>query len=288
MGRAAAKTGIMPTALVAVEQSFPQSQRIIEDALAIQMLPPGPRIFVRILMVHWIRDWLIELAEKSDPGMWCGLLCRKRYIDEKVTTCRDEIDALVGLGAGFDTRSFRIPSLSGLPIWEIDQRENIGLKKKRLRKALGEIPANFKLLAVDFDCDDLAEELASQGYSESMRTFFVWEAVTQYVTEKGVRATFNWLARAAPGSLLAFTYVRRNFLTGETLYGWESGYKRFVETGTWLFGMEPQDCPTFLIDYGWRLIEDVAYDELARKYLGPTGRSMSTTQVERMVYAEKL
>lgn len=288
MGRAAAKTGIMPTALVAIEQSFPKSQRVIDDALSVRMLPLGPRMFAHILRVRSIRDWLIGLAEKSDPGMWGGLLCRKRYVDDRVTASIDEIDAIVSLGAGFDTRSFRLPSLSGIPIWEIDQRENVEVKEKRLRRSLGEIPANFKLLAVDFDNDDLATALASQGYSMGMRTFFVWEAVTQYLTETGVRATFNWLSRATPGSRLAFTYVRKNFLTGEVLYGWESGYKRFVETGTWLFGMEPQDCPALLRDYGWKLIEDVDYEELARKYLGGTGRSMRATQVERMVFAQKI
>ena len=288
MGRAAAKTGIMPTALVAVEQSFPKSQRVIDDALALSMLSLGPRMIVRLLRLRSVRNWLISLAEKSDPGMWGGLLCRKRYIDDKVTVSRDVIDAVVALGAGFDTRSFRLPSLSGVPIWEIDQRENIEVKEKRLRKALGRIPTNVKLLAVDFDHDDLDAQLALQGYSLSMRTFFVWEAVTQYLTEKGVRATFDWLGKATPGSRLAFTYVRKNFLTGERLYGWESGYKRFVETGTWLFGMEPEDCSAFLENHGWRLLEDSPYEELARKYIVPTGRFLAATQIERMAYAEKI
>lgn len=42
----------------------------------------------------------------------------------------------------------------------------------------------------------------------------MWEAVTQYLTEQGVRATFDRLAKAARGSRLAFTYVRKGFLTG--------------------------------------------------------------------------
>ena len=156
----------------------------------------------------------------------------------------------MNLGAGFDTRLFRLPSLSGLPMWEIDQRENIKAKEKRLLKALGSIPANLKLVVVDFDRNDLGAILASQGYSAGARVFFVWEAVTQYLTEQGVRATFSRLAKAAPGSRLTFTYVRRSFLTGQTLFGWEAGYKRFVASKIWLFGLEPQDCPAFLQGYG--------------------------------------
>ena len=34
-----------------------------------------------------------------------------------------------------------------------------------------------------------------------------------------MRATFDWLAKAAPGSRLAFTYVRKSFLDGKTFYG---------------------------------------------------------------------
>jgi methyltransferase (TIGR00027 family) len=245
-------------------------------------------MFVQIMVLRPVRDWLIGLSEKRNPGIWGGLLCRKRYIDEMVASSRNEIDALANLGAGFDTRHFRIPNLSDLPIWEIDQRENVKAKETRLRKALGAIPANINLVAVDFDRDDLGAILASTGYSADARVFFVWEAVTQYLTEQGVRATFSWLAKAAAGSRLTFTYVRKDFLTGKALYGWEAGYKRFVATGIWKFGMEPEDCPAFLHGYGWRVAEDVGYDELASRFMDASGRKLTSTPVERMVYAEKI
>jgi len=288
MAKAAARTGIMPMALVAVEQYFPKAQRVIDDGLAARLLPLGAVIFVRFLRLRWVRDWIIGLSEKSNPGIWGGLLCRKRYIDEKLAGSRSEIEAVVNLGAGLDTRPYRLEALSGLPVWEVDQRENVEEKEKRLRKALGAIPANVKLVPVDFDHDDLGSILAAQGYSAAKPTFFVWEAVTQYLTEQGVRATFDWLAKAAPGSRLAFTYVRRDFVDGKTLYGWESGYKQFVASKVWLFGMEPEDCPSFLKGYGWRIIEHVGYDELADKYVAPTGRRLASTLVERMVYAERV
>lgn len=39
--------------------------------------------------------------------------------------------------------------------------------------------------------------------------------------------------------------------------------------------------------YGWKVIEDRGYDELAGKYLEPLGRRINSTPVERMVFAEK-
>jgi len=288
MAKAAASTGTMPMALVAVEQYFPKARRVIDDGLAVRLLPLVGMIFVRLLRPRWMRDWIIGLSEKSNPGIWGGLLCRKRYIDEKIADSRNEVEAVVNLGAGFDTRPYRLSALSGLPVWEVDQRENVEPKKKRLRRVLGMIPANVKPVVADFDRDDLGFILAAQGFSAAKRTFFVWEAVSQYLTEPGVRAVFDWLAKAAPGSRLAFTYVRKRFLDGKNLYGWESGYKRFVASKIWLFGMEPENCPSFLNGYGWRMIEDVSYAELAEKYIGPPARRLTSTPVERMVYAEKV
>jgi methyltransferase (TIGR00027 family) len=288
MSKAAARTGIMPMAVVAVEQYLPKAQRVIDDGLAARLLPLGAMIFVRFLRPRWMRDWIIGLTEKSDPGIWGGMLCRKRYIDEKLVASRNEIEAMVNLGAGFDTRPYRLPALSNLPVWEVDQRENVEAKEKRLRKALGTIPPNVKLVPADFDRDDLGSILAAHGYSEANRTFFVWEAVSQYLTERGVRATFDWLAKAASGSRLAFTYVRKDFLDGKSSYGWKSGHRRFVASKIWRFGMEPENCPNFLKRYRWRIIEDVGYDELADKYIVPTGRRLASTPVERMVCAEKV
>lgn len=287
MGRTAAKTAIMPTALVAVEQYLPREHRVIDDGLAGRLLPLGGRAFVSLLRMRCLRDWVIAQSEKSNPGIWGGLLCRKRYIDNTLVAARNEIEQVVNLGAGFDTRAYRLPSLSGVPVWEIDQVENARAKERRLRKVFGAIPSNVKLVPVDFDRDDLGSILVAQGFSADKATFFIWEAVTQYLTEQGVRTTFDWLAKAAPGSRLVFTYVRRNFLEGKALYGWESGYRRFVETNVWVFGMEPEDWPIFLKAYGWQIIQDVGYDELADKYIGPTGRQLRSTPVERIVCAER-
>ena len=58
--------------------------------------------------------------------------------------------------------------------------------------------------------------------------------------------------------------------------------------GIWLFGMDPESVAGFLDGYGWRVVEHLGYDELAERYVKPTGRELASTPVERMVYAEKL
>jgi methyltransferase (TIGR00027 family) len=287
--KAAAKTGVSPTALIAIEQYFPKKQRIIEDDLAYRILPFGARALVRLVRPNWVRSWLVLRTEKNYPGIWGGMMCRKRYIDEKLIDSSNQIEAVVNLGAGFDTRAYRLPPLSDISVWEVDQLENIKAKQTRLRKVFGTIPSHVKLVAIDLDRDDPGTILESHAYSTDKRTFFILEALTQYLTEKGIRTTFDFLAKAARGSLLVFTYLRKDFLDGRVMYGGEKFYKKYVvKDKIWLFGMDPDALPNFLKEYGWQKIEDVGYDEMAEKYIKPTGRILASTPIERMVYAEKL
>lgn len=289
MAKAAAKTGMGPTVLVAIEQNFPVKQRILEDDLAYRILPFGMRIFVRLMRGKAVRNWMVRASEKDIPGIWGGMLCRKRYIDEKLINSVSQINAVVNLGAGFDTRACRLSALSDMPVWEVDQLENIQPKQAQLRKLFGAIPSHVKLVPIDFDQEDISSVLASHGYSADKRTFFIWEAVTQYLTETGIKTTFDFLAKAAPGSQLAFTYVRKDFLNGRVMYGWEKAYKKYViKDKIWLFGMNPEALPNLLKQYGWQVVEDIGYEELADQYIKPTGRILESTPIERIVYAKKL
>ncbi len=115
MTQAAAKTSADPISIVAMEQSYPKEQRIVDDDLALQMLPLNLRIVTRVMEIGFIRDWIINYTEKITPGIWGGILCRKRYINDKVNDMSDHIDGVVNLGAGLDTRVYTLSSISKLP-----------------------------------------------------------------------------------------------------------------------------------------------------------------------------
>ena len=99
---------------------------------------------------------MVRQTERSLPGIWGGMMCRRRYIDEKLTEASEQIEAVVNLGAGFDTRAYRLPALANLPIWEVEQSENIKPKQSRLLKLFGEIPSHVRLVPIDFDGEELS------------------------------------------------------------------------------------------------------------------------------------
>lgn len=288
MERGAAATAPGPIVAVAIEQHVPKNQRIIEDKFASSMLPLPMRAFVELTRVAFVRNWIFRVGEKSGPGIWGGVLCRKRYIDEMLIGAIGQIDAVVNLGAGFDTRAFRLPGLASTPVWEIDQQQNIETKRARLHKLFEDIPTRIKLVPVNFEREMLRDVLALHGYQEAGRTFFILEAVTQYLTGAGIHAIFEFLAGARPGSRLTFTYIRKDFIEGREMYGEERLYQRYVAGGRlWLFGIDPEGVAKFLEPYGWRVIEHCGYDELVERYIKVTGRALAFTSIERIVHAEK-
>ena len=288
MSEAAAKTGSEPAILVAIEQFYPEKERILFDPLVYRFLPVSKRFLVSLLRPGFLRKWMVGAADKAAPGLWGGMLCRKCYIDEKLTDSAETIEQIVNLGAGLDTRLYRLPCIADIPAWELDQPENIEYKRHGIFKALGKPPKNVNLVPIDFDTENLRDKLLAAGYSPNKITFFICEAVAQYLTEAGLRATFSFLSTAKNGSLITFTYIRKKFLDGVDLFNWPAGYKRFVKNKIFISGMEPEDWPGFLAEYNWKIIEDIDYPSMADKYIKPSGRALSAdTQVERMIFAVK-
>ena len=79
-------------------------------------------------------------------------------------------------------------------------------------------------------------------------------------TETGIRTTFDFLAKAARGSRLVFTYIRKDFLDGQVVYGQAELYKQYVvRNKVWLFGMAPERVAKFLGSYGWGVVEHLGY-----------------------------
>ncbi len=62
------------------------------------------------------------------------------------------------------------------------------------------------------------------------------------MTEAGIRATLDFMAKVSPRSLLAFSYSCKEFVEESALYGHRYHYKRmFLRDKSWLFGMDPED-----------------------------------------------
>lgn len=284
----AAATAFGPMVQVAIEQYEPPDRRLVDDDLALPLLPAGQRAVVHAMRWPMLRRLTVATGEKTVPGAWAIITCRKRFIDDKLAEALPDVEAVVILGAGMDSRGLRLARLSDIPVFEVDLPINIARKRAAVRHALGSIPASVHLVALDFERDDLVGALTGDGYRLGARTFFVWEGVTQYLTEDAVRSTLAGLQGAPTGSRLAFTYVRSDFIDGTNMYGAAALYKRFRQRQqVWKFGLQPDDVAAFVGAFGWRLVEQAGPDYYQQHYIRPTGRDLAASDLEWTAYCEK-
>src|SRR5450755_184280 len=89
----AAQTAFGPMVIVAVEQHYSPAQRLLQDDLAALFLPPVWKLMAPVCRWGSIRNVFIKASDQRAPGVWGGVLCRKRYADDKVT---EAVDAGIG------------------------------------------------------------------------------------------------------------------------------------------------------------------------------------------------
>lgn len=282
-----AQTALNPMLLAAIEHNEPPQRRLVDDDLAVLFLPTWMRWLVGATRWALLRRVLIAGSERTGPGLWANLTCRKRFIGDQLEEALDEIDAVVILGAGMDTRAYQLARRTGIPVFEVDLPSNITRKAATVRRVLGTLPPQVRLVAVDFERDDLLTALAEHDYRTEWRVLIICEGVTQYLTEQAVRTVLAGLRACARGSRLVFTYVRRDFIDGDSMYGSPTLYHTVRRRRPlWKFGLQPAQVREFLAPYGWSLQEQIGAEQIRQRYIAPTGRTLPASDLEWSVCAE--
>ncbi|NRB40854.1 MAG: class I SAM-dependent methyltransferase [Pseudomonadales bacterium] len=86
-------------------------------------------------------------------------------------------------------------SLRHIPSWALDLPINITAKENVLRTALTTVLENVTLTRINYVEQEIGEMLKQSGYQEGVKTFFIWEAVSQYLNEAAVHEVFAFSQR---------------------------------------------------------------------------------------------
>jgi methyltransferase (TIGR00027 family) len=202
------------------------------------------------------------------PGARTSGVARTRLIDDWATAAvRDGAHQVVILGAGFDSRAWRLPALAGVPVFEVDHPATSLAKQRRLIAA-GLDPARIVQVAIDFDREPLAETLAKSGMDMRARTAVIWEGVTNYLTADAIDAVLLWVSSLAAGSTLAFTYVHSDVLSDpETFEGADRILRSVAKAGeAWTCGIDPAHLSGRLQSLGLKLVEDLGANDYRSRY----------------------
>ncbi len=285
-----AERGVSNTAVGAaicriIEQYHPKERRLFNDPVAKHLV--GALIQVMVQSAG-MRTFIMNRTDAIMPGIYGAQICRTRYIDDTVTAeVSQGVNQLVILGAGFDTRAYRLPGIEDVQVFEIDLPKVQNDKKNKVQKALGNLPKNVIFIPIDFDQQTLEAVLAGTTFDMSKPAVFGWEGVTQYLTEESVRTTLSFIGKCSPGSSIIFTYVLKSIVEHHSTI---PGIERMLETvannqSPWIFGLDPANLQSYLQQFHLSLVEDVGNQDYQARYLLPLKRSLVVFEGERIARA---
>jgi len=257
----------------AVESEKPVNERICDDPYARQFIPAW--------MYH-IFGFFIKsgYTERRGPGVNGFLAARERYIDDVLIRFLEEgLDQLVILGAGYDSRPYRFDLSGRVKTFEVDHPTTQADKLKKVQTIFGKIPEHVSYVAIDFNNQTLEERLLTVGYDPQLKTLFIWQGVSMYLTDAAVDAALDFVVNhSGPGSAIVFDYIYRAVLDGDQRQNEVTNMRRYrFMTGEELtFGIPEGEAEDFLKARGFHQVIDTNVSNLKTTYFtgNNTGRAM--------------
>jgi methyltransferase (TIGR00027 family) len=154
----------------------------------------------------WMRR---EVPEAQGFG---AAFARSTRIDQVIeaTLARDAITQVVMLGAGMDTRAFRLDLPADCTVFELDRPAVIDVKERRLADWGGLPRCRRVAIGIDLEHADLGAALKDAGFDVEAPTLWIAEGLFVYVAETDLRRLLRTLATSSgPGSHLVADVVAR-------------------------------------------------------------------------------
>ncbi|MFA8387472.1 MAG: class I SAM-dependent methyltransferase [Pelagibaca sp.] len=143
-----------------------------------------------------------RLQGDAEMGMMNFVPTKSARFDDLIDAEADSAKQFVVLGASLDTRAYGPLMDRGLSMFELDRAPTQRAKRAALRRA-GLTADHVRFIETDFTDPAWPRALAASTYDPELRTIFLWEGVTLYLSETDVLAMLSAIrAIAAPGSIV--------------------------------------------------------------------------------------
>ncbi len=216
-------------------------------------------------------------------GFRASIVARARFIEDLVAErAAHGLGQYVLLGAGLDTFAQRRPELAAqLRVFEVDQPGTQAWKRRRLIELGYGIPDWLRLVPVDFEAgDSWRQEAAAAGFDAGHPAVVTSTGVSLYLTREANAATLRDLARLAPGSTVAVTFLLPLDLIDERdRQGWTMAENGARSSGTpFLSFFTPPEFLDLARAAGFADVRHVSGRDMNERYFAgrPDGLRMST------------
>lgn len=281
-------------ALFRALESARRTNRLFADTYAVRFLPTGYRWLVRLATLPPLGRRIERYIDEHWPaGPRASAVVRTKLIDDLLIAALNQgTQQVVLLGAGYDSRAYRIPEMATTNVFEVDHPATQATKRRLIWAQIHpDQHAQIRFVPVDLVRDDLGAALHEAAFVPLERTVVIWEGVTNYLTAEAVDTTLRYVATTTGrGSQIIFTYIDKAALDGSgTFSGVEEWHTVVREAGEpWTFGFHPAELPEYLAERGMKLTADLTARDAATRYLTPLGRHEPTADFYRIAHAEVL
>jgi len=275
----ASSTALCVAALRALESA--SEAPLVVDGSAARLLPPlWSKAFAYAERSKLARAALYALPDVLSPGRLQHIALRTKVIDDFVA-CELALGAtqLVLLGAGFDTRAYRLAAAARASVFEVDHPATQA--DKRARGALLSPCARAQhFIATDFEREGFAAPLVAAGFSPAARSVVLWEGVTMYLSLAAVSRTLAQIrGLCAPETALLVTYHDASGASGPASRSTALLARLLGEP--FRSACSPREMRALLGEHGFAVEGDTGRDDWARV----SGRLARGRAHERLVVA---
>lgn len=258
------------TAVRAIFHMHPDANVRNDDHMAMAMVHPA----------YWHYSSLTDDFEGAYEIMktfqWTSpfyINARTKHIDNILQqAAADGIGQVVNLGAGYDTRAYRYrKAMPNVKFYEIDLPEMVAEKKRRLDKVLRYTPRYVGFVPVDFNKQSIPNELRKAGYDPGVKTLFIWEGVTMYISGQAVDSTLKFIAtQSAPESSVVYDYMPLAIIQGDfTEHADMRGLAFWVRYRgePFTFGIPEGEGAAYVEARGLEVLSDIGAEDMGARYL---------------------
>ncbi len=258
------------------------------------LIDPGPHIFDDDVGAKIVAEenWMNrpDMGIEFSKSMRASIVGRARFIEDLVEERFNHgVLQYVILGAGLDTFAFRRTELaSRMKVFEVDQPGPQAWKQKRLEELGMKLPHGLHFVPVDFEAgQSWWEELIKAGFDRSHPAIIVSTGVSMYLSKEANLATLTQVAKLAPNSTFAMTFM----LALDLLEPKERSIMEFVmnkakESGTPFVNLfAPEDIVALAKTAGFRDSKYVSAKELYQRYFASRTDGLNAGNAEAFLVA---
>jgi methyltransferase (TIGR00027 family) len=265
------------------ESEKPEDERICYDPYAICFASPEMLEFMARDPEKYKAER--EQMERNLPGYTNSVVARVRYFDDIIKlSAQKGLEQLVIMGAGYDTRAYRIEELEKVHVFEVDHPDTIEVKKDKIKEIFGIIPAHVTYVPADLEVEKLDLRLAESGYDKTKKTLFAMEGLIYYLPPEAVDELLSFIVHSSgEKSAVVFDYGRVK--PDNMAHKYNNGYKFAKKRGEPVKSSINEPIEKFLSERGFYKIQNMESEDYKKAYFHGKNANREVSNIASFAYA---